>query len=565
MLPHQAQALVRALGLEATLEDPRYKDVPYFGSAEDAEAWETLAWEAFRARPWAEWRERLFAEGDISFELHGTAEDGLEHPQIQHNHEVVEVVDPDVGLVREVAPVARFERTPALVARSAPRLGEHGPLPTRPVAPIVAGTGPAPAHPLAGVTIVEFGYFYAMPYGVTLAAALGARVVKLEDRTGDPMRSGFGPPEVTGVKTTEGKESLSLDLRSTEGQEIAHKLIARSDAFVHGFRSGIPDRLGLGYETLSALNPRLVYFEATGYGTTGPYAARPIFAQEAAVVAGASHRHAGFWLNPELSESMSVPELQAVIQPRLRGQTPGDAYSALAACTGIVLALLEQRRSGEGQRAGRTMIGSNALGFADDFISYAGKTPVAIPDAENLGYGPLYRLYRTPNGWVFLAVTSPKEWDALVATIGGDLGADARFATEESRAANADALAKALGDAFALKGAGEWERLLTPRGVACVEAFETTTADSAAASMGGMAEFTYTDPVIRETGLVAEIDHPIFGRILRHGPPSYFSETPARVAPGCRVGQHTDAILAELGYADDEIAKLHAAEVVFGP
>ncbi len=562
MLPHQAQALVRAACLDSTLEDPRYKDCPYFSNAEHAEGWENLLADAFRAMPWSAAEPRLFAESDISFEMLGTAEEGLAHPQIRHNAEVIAVEDPDVGPVRQIGPVAAFERTPALVTRSAPRLGEHGTLPA--IAATRAVASP-PHHPLEGVTIVEFGYFYAMPYGVTLVAQLGARVIKLEDREGDPMRSGFGPPEITGVKTMEGKESLSINLRDAAGRKIVHELVERADAFVVGFRPGIADRLGVDYATLSKINPRLVYFDAPGYGPSGPYAARPIFASEASAIAGSYHRHAGYWLDPKLSDGMSALELQLVIKPRLRGQTPGDAYSAMALCTGLLLALYHQRRTGEGQYISRTMIGSNAFGYADDFNSYAGKPPVAIPDSENYGFGALYRLYRTAAGWVFLAVTTPAEWDALTAAIGDGLGGDARFGTPDARTRNDGDLVKRLGELFATRSADEWATRLAEHGVACVKAFEASgDVGVAGASSVGMAAFTHDDPVMRETGMLVDVDHPIFGRIARHGPFAQFSDTPARIAPGCRVGQHTDQILTELGYGPDVIRMLRQSEVVFG-
>ena len=562
MLPHQAQALVRATGLDHTLADPLFKDAPYFGSAEDAEAWETMMWEAFRGAPWDDWQARLLAEDDISFELLGTAEDGLRHPQIVHNGEVVDVADPDIGTIREVGPVARFARTPAVIARSAPRLDEHGELPGPRAVSVRRGS--VPRHPLDGVTIIEFGYFYAMPFGVTLAASLGARVIKLEDRDGDPMRSGFGPPEVTGCKPMEGKESLSIDLRTPKGQGIVQELVGRADAFVTGFRPGIAERLHVDYGTLSAINPRLVYFDAPGYGTSGSYAARPIFASEASAVAGSYHRHAGYWLDPARTEGMTAQELQLVIAPRLRGQTPGDAYAAIALCTGLVLALLHQRRTGEGQLVSRTMIGSNAFGFADDFNEYPGKPPVALPDPENLGFGSLYRLYRAASGWIFLAITTQHEFDAFSDAIRDDALSDARFAAPDARRANEAELAKVLTEIFACRNARDWESLLTPRGVACVEVFEASDG-AGAASMVGMAEFTYTDSVMRETGLVTDVDHPIFGRLVRHGLPATFSETPGRVAPGCRVGQHSRDILAELGYSPDDIVKLEDDEIVFAP
>ena len=182
---------------------------------------------------------------------------------------------PARGPIEQIGPVAAFAATPSRIDRSAPALDEHG--------DDFAGAGPldhrrpapAPAHALDGVTIVELGYFYAMPYGVTMAGALGARVIKLEGAAGDPMRSAFGAPDVGGAKTMEGKESLAVDLQTPEGQKIVQEAAARADMFVNGFRSGVAERMGLDYATLSKLNPRLVYVHAAGYGVDGPLAAPP--------------------------------------------------------------------------------------------------------------------------------------------------------------------------------------------------------------------------------------------------------------------------------------------------
>jgi len=554
--PHQAQALLRAMELDHTLEDPRFAHAPFFRSADDAQAWEDMLWEAFRARTWADVQPALLAEEDVPFELAAASQDALDHPQMVHNGHVIEVDDPVVGRVREIGPVARMSRTPSVIERSAPALGEHGPQFTAAAAADAtpAATGSTLAHPLAGITIVEFGFFYAMPFGVTLAAALGARVIKIEDRHGDPIRAAFGG-DAGSAKVTEGKESLSVNLKSEEGRAIVRKLVAEADVFVVGFRPGVAERAGLDYESLSAVNPRLVYVHSGGYGTDGPYAARPLYAFAAGACAGNFQRHAGFWMDPELSADFSVPELQAVVMPRLRGPVDGDSNAAIAVCTSILLGLAHQARTGEGQFVSTTMILGNAYSYSDDFNEYAGKPPVPRSDPEQYGLGALYRLYGAADGWVFLAAPQPREWEALAAALEHpEWLDDARFVDVEARRANDAALAGVVGDALRTRTADEWEKLLSDRGVGCAHVFARE-----------HAVFTATDTVIRDTGLVAEIEHPTLGRLIRHGAPVQFSETPGRIAAGCVRGQHTEAILTEMGYSDGAIAQLLADEVVFGP
>jgi crotonobetainyl-CoA:carnitine CoA-transferase CaiB-like acyl-CoA transferase len=551
MLPHQAQALSRAVGLGHTVEDPRFASQPLFATAEVAQEWEDLVWDAVSARTYPEWEPILLADDNIAFEMARRSEEGLDHPQIRHNGDAITVADPEVGPVRQVGPVARLQETPAQISRSAPRLGEHDGDLIR-TAPAPAGHGLTPAHPLDGVTIVELGYYYAMPYGVTMAAALGARVIKLEGPKGDPMRWAFGNPEVTSVKTMEGKESLSVDLASRRGRQIVHQLVRQADVFVNGFRPGVADKLGLNWESLRRLNPRLVYVHAAGYGVDGPYAHRPIYAGVASALAGQVVRHAGSWVDPALTSSLNRVEAQAVLLPRLRGPVDGDANAALAVLSSLLLGIYYQRRHGAGQLITTSMIAGNALAYADDFNQYEGKVPLPLPDPESHGLHALYRLYPARTGWVFAAAPRPKDWEKFAVAIGrGDLVDDERFATPAARQAHDDALIAELGAALAGRDADEWEAALVPQGIAVVRAFDAS-----------YSEFTCTDPVLRQTEMVIEIDHPVFGAILRAGPALRFSETPSRIAPSCLNGQHTRAILGELGYDDNSIAKLEADAII---
>ena len=455
MLPHQAHTLSRAAGMEHTIDDPRFDQQPQFATAEDAQAWEDMLWEAMSEHPYEYWEKAFLADPDIAFELARFSEEGLDHQQIRHNGEAITVPDAARGPVEQVGPIARFADTPSRIDRAAPRLDEHtgdlADLPPRP-----ATGDPAPKHALDGITIVELGYFYAMPYGVTMAGALGARVIKLEGATGDPMRSAFGAADVGGEKTMQGKESFAVDLQTPEGQKIVQEAVATADMFVNGFRSGVAERMGLDYATLSKLNPRLVYVHAAGYGIDGPLAHRPIYAQVAQAVAGSIGRYGGRWLDPEFTKTLSWIEAQVVVLPRLRGAVDGDSNAALAVLTSILLALYDQRRTGKGQFLSTTMIGGNALAYADDFVRYEGKPPLAVADEENHGLHALYRLYRAEAGWVFLAAPRAREWEALVEALGRpDLAADARFATGATRREHDDALVAALAEQFAtLPGVG---------------------------------------------------------------------------------------------------------------
>jgi crotonobetainyl-CoA:carnitine CoA-transferase CaiB-like acyl-CoA transferase len=552
MLPKEVHAIARAAGVEHVLDEPRFANAPKFANAEDAEAYELVLWEAFRKKTLADWMPILRADPDISFEAAVTSEEALDHPQIVHNGEVVEINDPRRGPIRMIGPIARFEKSPAVVGL-APDLGRNsGPL-TGP-AP-VGGGKPAPPHALSGVTIVECGYFFAMPFGLTMAAALGARVIKIEGRDGDPFRMAFGAPETTTVRVMEGKESLSIDLQHPASREVMERLLARADVFVTSFRPGVPERLGLDYQTVKALNPKLVYVHAAGYGVDGPYSNRANYASSAQAAVGGIARHAGEWLDPQLNIGWGVMELEAIIKPRIACPTDGDSNAALGVLSAIMLGLTHQRRTGEGQHVSCSMLGGNALCYSDDFCTYREKPQLPRSDAESYGLNALYRLYRAADGWVFLAAPTEREWGDLIKALDApQLAAAQRFASSEARRANDDALIGALADIIATRPGAELEATLSAVGVGCAVAYE-----------GGNSAFTSTDPVLRSTGLAVEVDHPIFGRIVRHGLPIALSETPGRIAPSCLRGQHTEVVLSDIGYSSKGIRALMEAGVVFGP
>jgi crotonobetainyl-CoA:carnitine CoA-transferase CaiB-like acyl-CoA transferase len=551
MLPHQAQALSRAVGVGWTIEDERFAKQPLFTTPELAQGWEDLVWEALAAKTYAEWEPILLADDNIAFEMARRSEEGLDHAQIIHNGDAITVQDPDLGPVREVGPVAHLSQTPAQITRSAPRLGDHrGTIEA--ARSTISAPGAGISHPLGGVTIIELGYYYAMLYGITMAAAMGARVIKLEDLRGDPMRWSFGNPEVTAVKTMEGKESLSVDLRTAEGQKIVHDLVRTAHVFANGFRPGVAERLGLGVDELQKINPNLVYLKAAGYGPDGPYAHRPIYAGVASALAGQMVRHAGSWADPEMTTSLNTLEAQVVILPRLRGPVDGDANAALSVLSSLLLGIYYQRRTGRGQVISTSMIGANALSYSDDFNAYEGKEPLPRPDSESYGLHALYRLYQCRSGWVFVAAPRQKEWESLATALDrSDLLSDERFSSAESRRGNDGALITELGSTLAGDDALQWEQKLVPRGIAVVKACDS-----------GYSEFTCTDPVLRQTEMTIEIDHPYFNTIVRAGPAVRFSETPARIAESCLNGQHTEKILRELGYDADSIAKLKADSIV---
>jgi crotonobetainyl-CoA:carnitine CoA-transferase CaiB-like acyl-CoA transferase len=554
LLPHQGRALCDVAGITDKLDDPRFATLPSFASAEIAQEWEDMLLEAFREHDLDYWLPKLMASPDVAFEIALTSEEGLEHPQIVHNGDAITIDDPVVGPIREVGPLAHFEASPMTPTRSAPQLDEHRDPPQAP--PAIARRGEAaPSSPFGGITIIEFGCFYAMPYGAMMAAALGARVIKLEDGEGDPQRRTFGPNVAT-VKTTVAKESVSINLKTPEGRAAAQRICATADVFVTGFRTGVPEKFGLGYEQLRKLNPRLTYIHAAGYGTDGPYAHRALYAQAAQAVAGSFGRQVGYWAAPERNLDMSLIELQAVVVPRLGQVVDGDSNPALAVLATLALAMYDQHRTGHGQFVRTSMIAGNAWAYSDDFCTYRGKLPTPQSDDEYWGINALDRLYPAgDDSYVCIKVDRDDEFSRFAEAIGEvALAQDPRFSSISVRAEHNAPLITAIEARMLKRPAADWEHVLTKAGVGC-----------AAVNMQGHPVMTSFDPVLRDTGLTVTVEDPQYGEIVRAAPPVAFSETPGRVGPPCLRGEHNVSVLTSVGYSAQDIEQLEAIGAIIPP
>lgn len=557
--PHLFRALLRCLDLEAVLDEDRYRGAPMLVAPDDVAELRARMLERLAGRTLPEWLELFDTDGNVGAEPFLTAEEALCHPQMLHNGHVVEIDDPRVGRLRTVGPLVAFAGDAGAPARPAPALGEAG-RPGWSEPAMVAAAAALPAHALDGITVLELATYMAAPLGPTLLADLGARVVKVEPLAGDPMRMIVPSPVM--VNGVQGKESIAIDLKTGEGREILHRLIRRCDALVHNYRPGIPEKLGIDYETVRALNPRIVYLYAGAYGEDGPTAHRPAFHPTAGAVSGGALHQAGSGSPPAPGALLTDDEREAASRHlSLSNEGSPDPCAALVVGTALLMGLLARERSGTSQRLMTTMVCSNAYANADGCIAYDGKPPRPRPDPGLHGLSALYRLYDTAEGWVFLACLSAPEWDALVAETGSDLLRQARFATAEGRSADDDDLVRALEQVFLAAPAGEWEERLVRAGVPCVRADLSLLAPA----LGGGSGVPGGDAVLLEDGLRVEVSHPETGSYLRHGVGARLSRTPGLARPGCVLGEHTRPLLAELGYDAAEVEGLLARRAVGSP
>ncbi|MBV6756211.1 CaiB/BaiF CoA-transferase family protein [Rhodococcus opacus] len=555
-------AFVEELGLKDMLAEPRWAGFPMFPEQKErTEFWEMMFTEVGK-RTLAEWQHVFDTNPNISAELFRTESDALDHAQLQHDGRVVIVDDPERGPVRRPSTLVHAGGRPLSPPRPAPTLGQHTdeakanadtahahdtPNPPTPA--------PAPATlPLEGVTILDFGVMFAAPFGATLLADLGARVIKIETLDGDSIRNVLPFPEVGGGRVMQGKQSIQVDIRTPDGQKIVHELVKRCDIVLQPFRAGAAERTGVDEKALLAIKPDLVYVNAPGYGTSGPWGSRPAYAPSVAAAVGISLADAPDALNAagdlQLVKKASVRLNSAAAVPPLQA----DGLAAAGVASGMLLGWYAKLRGRPLEPLTLTMLATGTHAMLDRVVDYEGRPPVDHPDHESYGLSALYRLYPTARGWVFLAADSPGDWQTLVSALADecDLAQDGRFTTARERTANDAELAAVIGQIFAGRSAEEWEKLLTAGGVGCVEAAEKQPGAVMMTDPAMSAEYASTT-----TGAV-------FDEHLRMGPSVTFSRSLTQANGGCLAGEHTVEILHEIGYTEATIEDLRARRIIDG-
>jgi crotonobetainyl-CoA:carnitine CoA-transferase CaiB-like acyl-CoA transferase len=530
---HHFRNWMVTLGMESIFDDPRYAAAPLgIPTVDDVEALEERIRARMLTKTREEWME-IFVANDVGADPFLEPAEFLDFPEMIANERVVELDDPDVGRVREVGPLATMSDTPARIPRSAPALGADtdavvaaldGPrVRTSPV--LADGTEvPSPGpHALSGVNIVELAYYVAAPLATTLLGEMGARVIKVEPLAGDPARR-------TGLQNAKflvGKESIALDLKSDEGRAILQRLIARSDALLHSFRRGVPERLGHDFDTALAINPRLVYVYGGSYGSRGPWSMRPAFHSTPNALCGGGFAQAGVG-NPPVDDSYP------------------DPGSGIATATALLLGLWARERTARGQYVETSMISSAGFIHSDDLVLYDGRPPARRPDSGQHGLHALYRLYETADGWLFVAAWRDADFAALARALGhAEWLDDERFSSAAARAAHDAELVTAIGDTLHEGSAADWEARLVAADVAAVRVSDVP-----------------LEQRFEQEGRLLPEDHPVFGPFWRAPVKVEMSEQSPRLDPVCGLGEHSRAILEELGYDGDAIDDLVARGLV---
>jgi len=408
--------------------------------------------------------------------------------------------------------------------------------------------------PLAGVKVLEIATIIAAPFGASLLADLGAEVIKIEQIGGDPYRGmllGVGSSRVNA-----GKRSISLNLKSKQGKRIVLELAKTADVLIHNYRPSVPERLGIGYDTVSATNPDIIYLQSNGYGPDGPGAQRP----STHPVPGAAMGGVLYQMGEQVPDTLQdIDGLRLWTRRLMRAnELNPDPNTALVVATSALLGLVARARTGTGQRILMDMFGANAYANHDDFLSYPGKAARSLPDAELRGLSATYRLYKcSDEHWVFLAMTKAREHKRFLAALASavardNLSSPAPDLDESALAANSDALSATLANLFASQPASYWETLFVEHEVACLQADANLPQD-----------YWRSHPQAKANQFSGEAIHPVWGSYQRHGSMLRFDgAAPIFPAPPL-AGQHNIEVLTELGYSAEQITELVAARVLW--
>jgi len=398
---------------------------------------------------------------------------------------------------------------------------------------------------LQGIRVIEFGHFVALPSATAILADWGADVIKIENpRGGDPVRFPGGvedwepPTDVSmGFEAfNRNKRSVALDVTTDRGREVLHKLVENADVFGTNFDPRAVDKVQADYETLQRLNPRLVYCQFTGYGTAGPERYRPGF------------DYAALWARSGMMDRVSAPDAD----PRSQRPAMGDNLVSPTVAGAIGSALYYREKTGRGQKIELNLYQLGVWGMSMDIEAalFTGKQ-IRQTDRQKAP-NAIWNTYRAKDGkWLMLCMPqTDRYWPQFCQAVGRpEWENDPRFDTHAKRLQENQTLIPELDGIMATRTAAEWDSI--------AEEFDLI--------MGRVQTplEVIEDPQAWENGFFTEIDHPSGRRMTLLSSPVKFSETPASIRTcGPQLGQHTEEILLEAGYAWDDLAEMKGQGVI---
>ncbi|EDM72800.1 hypothetical protein RAZWK3B_01230 [Roseobacter sp. AzwK-3b] len=395
--------------------------------------------------------------------------------------------------------------------------------------------------PLAGMKVVELAHIMAGPVCGLMLADMGADVIKVEKPDGDDSRR-FVPPAINGesaayMMMNRNKRGIALNLKEPEAVTALRRLLEEADVVIENYRMGTMERLGLGYDELRALNPRLIYCEISGFGRTGPYAQR-----------------GGFDLIAQgMSGLMSITGEGPGRPPVKPGAPISDITAGIIAAMGVSAAYARMLQTGQGQKVDTSLFeAAITQTYWQSAIAFAtGLAPGPLGSAHPLN-AP-YQSFRTADGWINVGAANQRNWLRFLEVIGApELGEDPRFANNHDRMQHLAELEGILNEKLATQTTATWLDRMEQAGLPAGPVLDILEMQA--------------DPQALARDMIVELEHPSAGPVKTLGHPVKFSETPASIRSAAPVlGQHSREVLSEAGYDGETIDAMISAGAVIAP
>lgn len=387
--------------------------------------------------------------------------------------------------------------------------------------------------PLQGIKVIELAQIMAGPTCGMMLADMGADVIKVEKLPGGDDTRSYAKPAINGESApfmilNRNKRGIAVNLKKPGGLEVVKKLLAGADVVTENYRKGTLEKLGLGYDVLQALNPRLVYCAVSGYGRTGPYADKGGFDLIAQGFAGI----------------MSITG-EPGGAPAKSGTSIADINAGILAALGIVSALVARSTTGRGQMVETSLMEAAVQQtYWQAAMFFATGVNAGPTGSAHLLTAP-YQAFPTKDGWINVGGANQSNWERIAKVIGKpELAADARFITNTDRMKHLAELTPLIAERLKTRSSAEW-----------IHDFEVEGVPAGPVNrIGDM----LSDPQVLARDMVVEVDHPKAGRVKALGNPIKFPDSPARASHAAPLlGEHTREVLAGLGYTHSQIDKLH--------
>ena len=402
-------------------------------------------------------------------------------------------------------------------------------------------------YPLEGIKVLDFSIAVAAPFGGTMLADMGAEVIKIERVQGEAQRLGLpaGMDDVLDTSVVEkmpdtaswmafnrGKKDLAIDIRTDKGKEIILKLAAETDVVLQSFRPGVAERLGIGYEDISKINPEVIYCSFSGYGETGPTA----------------HRAGGDMWSQAMSGIVSLMGYPGGA-PQMLPFPACDHVGGMLVAYAVMTALFARERTGQGQALTVNNLDAALYLQFSGFAEYL--TNGRMPYKAGRSYGaPPFGPFRAKDGDVLTIFGTGPIWPDFCKLVGVEHLADnPKFNTDEARHENREEIGRLLDEAFSKKTRTEWQQIFREARMRCDPCLTY--------------EEVCAHPQLEANEMIYTTKHPTRGEVKMLGLPVKLKKTPGKPqGPSPKLGQHTEEILLGLGYSNEDIAKFETEKVI---